>query len=281
MQPPKIKIAINGTKIHRPIKPPSKTGELYTRFSACAGFAIRRGARSLRPLTTSPHNQRSNKSTAPHLQNRRPLGYVLDLRIATDCAPHRRGSQSPVATHPNRKFLRLSNYDYSQPGMYFLTICTHERQSIFGAIDAGYEILNASGTFVESTWHALPHRFPNLKLDTFIVMPNHVHGIVFLESPQSSQKPVAASGAPTDRTSLAHVVRAFKSLSAIGVNKIRMTPHSPVWQRNYYEHIIRTVKSLDVLRRYIKENPATWHSDTENPLRVTTNPNEAITPQQP
>jgi putative transposase len=193
-----------------------------------------------------------------------------------------------MATHPNRKFLRLSTYDYSQPGMYFLTICTHDRQSIFGAIDAGYVFLNASGTLVESTWHALPHRFPNLKLDTFIVMPNHVHGIVFLETPQSSQKPVASialqsqrrlTGAPTNRTSLAHVVRAFKSLSAIGVNKIRMTPGFPVWQRNYYEHIIRTGKSLDRLRRYIKENPARWHSDAENPLRITSDQSDPIPPQ--
>ncbi|MGB9333694.1 MAG: transposase [Candidatus Acidiferrales bacterium] len=168
--------------------------------------------------------------------------------------------------HPNRKSIRLPHYDYSHPGMYFVTICTHRREPILGAIDAGYMIPNAAGKFVEQIWHALPNRFPNLKTDKFILMPNHVHAILFLESPQSS--PGGASPAPTTRTSLAAVVCAFKSQSAIGVNKIRMTPNHPVWQRNYFEHIIRTPQSLDDLRRYIQENPARWPSDEENPLQI-------------
>jgi putative transposase len=191
--------------------------------------------------------------------------------------------------HPNRKSIRLPTYDYSSPGMYFVTICTHQREPTLGAIDAGYMIPNDAGKFVEQIWHALPIRFPNLKTDKFILMPNHVHAILFLESPQSN--PGAASGAPTTATSLtrasialqsgseltgaltrhpslAAVVRAFKSQSATGVNKIRMTRSDPVWQRNYFEHIIRTPQSLDDLRRYIQENPARWHSDEENPLRV-------------
>lgn len=170
------------------------------------------------------------------------------------------------AVHLNRKSIRLPHYDYSHPGMYFVTICTHEREPILGTIDAGYMIPNAAGKFVQQIWNALPNRFPNLKTDKFILMPNHVHAILFLETPQPS--PGAASGAPTTRISLARVVRAFKSQSAIGINKIRTTPKLPVWQRNYFEHIIRTPQSLDGLRRYIQENPARWPHDEENLLRI-------------
>jgi putative transposase len=177
-----------------------------------------------------------------------------------------RGTISPriirPSLYPQRKSIRLPHYDYSSPGMYFVTICTHHREPILGAIDAGYMIPNDAGEFAQQTWHALPRRFPNLKTDAFILMPNHVHAILFVETPQLS--PGAASGAPTTRTSLASVVRAFKSESARGVNRIRMTPNSPVCQRNYFEHIIRTSQSLEDLRRYIRENPGRWSTDEEN-----------------
>jgi putative transposase len=175
-------------------------------------------------------------------------------------APH----NPPV--YPNRKSIRLPNYDYSHPGMYFVTICTHQREPILGTIDAGYMIPTDAGKLVDQIWHALPNRFPNLKTDKFILMPNHVHAIMFLETPRSS--PGGASPAPTTRASLADVVCAFKSQSAIAINKIRMTPNHPVWQRNYFEHIIRTPQSLDNLRRYIQENPSRWPTDEENPTRV-------------
>jgi len=168
--------------------------------------------------------------------------------------------------YSNRKSIRLPHYDYSHPGMYFVTICTHQREPILGTIDAGYMIPTAAGKFVEQTWHDLPNRFPNLKTDKFTLMPNHVHAILFLESPQSS--PGGASPAPTTRMSLAAVVCAFKSQSAIGINKIRMTPNRQVWQRNYFEHIIRTPQPLDELRRYIQENSTRWATDEENPKRV-------------
>ena len=145
--------------------------------------------------------------------------------------------------YPDRQSTRLPNYDYAHPGMYFITICTHEREPILSAIDSGYTILTPIGQFVEQTLLALPSRFPNLKTDKFILMPNHIHAILFLESRQSSQKPDGASPAPTKRTSLSDVVCAFKSLSTIGVNKMRISPSNLLWQRNYYEHIIRTTMS--------------------------------------
>jgi len=178
------------------------------------------------------------------------------------------------AVYPDRQTIRLPHYDYSRPGMYFVTICTHQREPILGVIDAGYVIPTDAGKFVEQTWFTLPNRFPNLKTDKFVLMPNHVHAILFLESSPSSQKPGASvasqlhpqlTPAPTKRTSLADIVCAFKSISTIGVNKIRMTPSQLLWQRSYYEHIIRTGESLDQLRRYIQENPARWPTDEENP----------------
>jgi putative transposase len=167
--------------------------------------------------------------------------------------------------YPDRQTIRLPNYDYVRPGMYFVTICTHEREPILGALNAGYVTPTDAGKLVEQTWHTLPSRFPNLRTDEFILMPNHVHAILFLESPQSSQKPGGASPAPTKRSSLADVLCAFKSISTIGVNKIRMTPGQLLWQRNYFEHIIRSSQSLDQLRRYIAENPARWPADEDNP----------------
>ena len=167
--------------------------------------------------------------------------------------------------YPDRQTIRLPHYDYARPGMYFVTICTHQREAILGTIDAGYAIPTDAGKYVEQSWLALPNRFPNMRTDKFVLMPNHVHAILFLETRQSSQKPGGASPAPTKRTSLADVVCAFESLSTIGVNKIRMTPGQLLWQRNYYEHIIRSGQSLDQLRRYIEENPARWSADEENP----------------
>jgi putative transposase len=167
------------------------------------------------------------------------------------------------AVYPDRQSIRLPDYDYSRPGMYFVTICTHQREPILGVIDAGHVIPTDAGKFVEDTWLALPNRFPNLRTDEFTLMPNHVHAILFIESRQS--RPGGASPAPTKRTSLADVVCAFKSISTLGVNKLRITPGQLLWQRNYYEHIIRSSQSLVQLRRYIQENPARWSTDEENP----------------
>ncbi|HEV2315732.1 MAG TPA: transposase [Candidatus Acidoferrales bacterium] len=124
---------------------------------------------------------------------------------------------------------------------------------------------NPAGKAVWNVWRELPERFPAIELDAFVVMPNHVHGILFLCSPET---PGAASSAPTkvaaNAPALGLILRAFKSLTAAAVNRILHRTGS-VWQRNYYEHIVRSAKDLDAVRLYIAQNPMQWLNDRENP----------------
>ncbi len=165
-----------------------------------------------------------------------------------------------------RKNLRLRGYDYSLPGVYFITICTAKRKCLFGDIRGGQMIRNDAGDAVAEIWARLPQRFPNLSLDCFVVMPNHVHGVIVFNNPGTKQNRGAASSAPTNTVALGRVVRAFKSESAIRVNAILKTPGHSVWQRNYFDHIVRAGKELDEIRRYIHDNPSLWDSDPENSL---------------
>jgi len=145
--------------------------------------------------------------------------------------------------------MRLPGYDYAQPGAYFVTTCTQDRASLFGTIADGMMRLNAHGRIVRDTWLHLPDHYP-LELDAFVAMPNHVHGIIVIPSVGAGFKP-----APT----LSEIVRAFKTFSA------RRIGH-PVWQRNFHEHIIRSEASLERIRQYIVDNPASWAFDRENPF---------------
>ena len=145
----------------------------------------------------------------------------------------------------HRRSIRLQGFDYSQAGAYFITICTHNR-ALFLQAERVQEV-------VRSAWHDLPLRFPSVVLDEFVIMPNHVHGIISLRG--------AASSAPT----LGRVVRAFKSVSAIAANKALGRSGQPFWQHNYYEHVIRDEEELNAVRRYIRENPLKWSDDPDNP----------------
>jgi putative transposase len=147
--------------------------------------------------------------------------------------------------HHHRRSIRLSGYDYSQPGAYFVTICTYKRQLSLEAEQAK--------EIVRSAWDSLAARFPHVMLDEFVLMPNHIHGIIILKG--------AASSAPT----LGQIVRAFKSLSAIEANRVRNAPNQPFWQRNYHEHIIRDEDELNIVRQYIRDNPLKWQDDPDNP----------------
>ena len=157
----------------------------------------------------------------------------------------------------HRRSIRLQGFDYSQAGAYFITICTHNR-ALFLQAERVQEV-------VRSAWHDLPVRFPSVVLDEFVIMPNHVHGIIMLMG--------AASGAPTDRAAsgaptLGRVVRAFKSVSAITANEALGRSGQPFWQRNYYEHVIRDEEELNVVRRYVRENPLRWSDDPDNPANL-------------
>ncbi len=173
----------------------------------------------------------------------------------------------------HRRSIRLNGYDYAGDGAYFVTICVQGRECLFGKVAEGDVRLNPAGEIVKDVWERLPERFPAIVLDQFVVMPNHFHGIIvmndvgaLLAAPRMSDVVTqgAASGAPT----LGGIMRAFKSVSAITINRLRDNSGVPVWQRNYYERILRNDGELDRARRYIRENPLKWDSDRENPVNV-------------
>jgi REP element-mobilizing transposase RayT len=166
-----------------------------------------------------------------------------------------------------RRSLRLAGYDYSAPGMYFVTVCTEAKVALFGEIHGSGVKLNAAGDVVVGAWMEIPERFVGVQLDSFVVMPNHFHGVIFILSggvgntKSKDSDEGAASSAPT----LGKIMRAFKSISAIRVNEVLGRKGRAVWQRNYFERIVRRGKDLDDVRRYIAENPERWGEDEENP----------------
>ena len=156
----------------------------------------------------------------------------------------------------HRRAIRLPGYDYSQTGVYFITFCTLHREYLLGQVADGQMFLNAAGETLWHLWAVLPERFPTVSADAFMVMPNHVHDIIIINLASGG----AASGAPT----LGEFIRAFKSIAAIAINRLLGRVGQPLWQRNYYEHIIRDDESLNRIREYIFTNPLIWHLDREN-----------------
>jgi len=159
-----------------------------------------------------------------------------------------------------RRSIRWRGYDYTQNGAYFVTLCTHDRSHMLDNT-----ILKQ---IVQKTWDDLPKRFPSIVLDEFVIMPNHVHFVLRIESVGSdTEKKAGASPAPT----LGDVVGAFKSLSARGwlkwVRENESDKSARLWQRNYYDRVIRNEMELNRIRQYIRNNPAQWAQDHENPHR--------------
>ena len=162
------------------------------------------------------------------------------------------------------KTIRLTGYDYSQAGSYFVTICTYNRRLIFGDVVNGASNLNTFGRMVEQTWFDLVNHYPNVELDEFIVMPNHVQGIVVLQQyVEAGLKP-----APTTKQikhGLPEIVRGLKTFSSRRINSVRGTPGTPLWQRGYHDHIIRNDNDLAQIRHYIRHNALKWADDRYNP----------------
>ena len=152
-----------------------------------------------------------------------------------------------------------------------MTICAWNRECLFGEIKDGEMLLNEYGRSVREHWDAIAGHFNNLETDEFVVMPNHIHGIVSLSNvgaqfiapfkKTTTEKQGVMNHAPT----IGEIVRAFKARCTRAISKIRNTPGVPVWQRNYYEHIVRTEKELHTIRQYIRYNPLKWAEDEENP----------------
>jgi len=181
--------------------------------------------------------------------------------------------------------MRLKEYDYSQPGAYFVSIVTQGRICRFGEVENGEMILNAAGKMAHEEWLALPKRFPTIALGAFVIMPNHSHGIIEInESVGSGLVPdrdglIAMTVAQNDEISpiLGDIIGAFKSITTVkyirGVKNLGWdTFEKHLWQRNYYEHIIRDQKDWERIHSYIEANPVNWGSDDENPSKITTNP---------
>ncbi len=159
-----------------------------------------------------------------------------------------------------RKSIHLKNYDYSLPGAYFFTICVQGRACILGDVVENGMRPSPLGSMVQECWDALPSHYPNVVLDSFVVMPNHVHGIISLDAVSAR-----AGLRPAPTKPMSEIVRAFKSFSGRTINLHRGTPGMPVWQRNYYEHVIRGENDLNKIREYILNNPLQWALDEENP----------------
>ncbi len=169
----------------------------------------------------------------------------------------------------NRHSIRLGGYDYASEGGYFVTIVTHLRKCLFGSIVNDEIRLNQFGNLVKKEWFHTAKLRPNIELlpDEFVVMPNHIHGIIWINdlhcrgslqrtpTIERFQKPVSNS-IPT-------IIRLFKSTMTKQINLIRQTPYEPVWQPNYYEHIISSEKDYENIANYIDSNPLTWQTDKE------------------
>jgi len=174
---------------------------------------------------------------------------------------------------PVRRATRLPGFDYTTPGAYFVTVCAHDRACLFGDVVDGVMRVNDYGEIVQQTWDALPAHFPHVALDQFVIMPNHAHGIIVLNDNDAVgaafRRPhnrvlhhhPGGGTPPLRRPSLGHVVGYFKYQSTKRINLLRHAPAQPVWQRNYYEHVIRNDADLAAIRDYIAGNPARWADD--------------------
>ncbi|MFA5631197.1 MAG: transposase [Porticoccaceae bacterium] len=162
-----------------------------------------------------------------------------------------------------RNTLRLSSFDYSQAGAYFVTVCTHRQECIFGNIRNGVMQLNELGGLVAQEWQQSTAPYPSMALDAWVVMPNHLHGIVIVEECATQPQAMWRLAAKRGRRNMAlpKWIGRFKMLSAKHVNRVRNTPGKPLWQRNYWEHVVRNDSDMARIREYIHNNPARWELD--------------------
>ena len=153
---------------------------------------------------------------------------------------------------------RAEGFDYANSGVYYVTVRTHEGRFLLGDIEDGVMKLSPFGRVVERLWNALPTHFTCVTLDAFVVMPNHLHGVLYLEDGLN----------PITPHSLSAVIGALKSFSSREINQMRETPGGDVWQRSFYDHIVRNGADLERVRTYIHANPGNWPWDRHNPDRI-------------
>jgi REP element-mobilizing transposase RayT len=178
----------------------------------------------------------------------------------------------------HRRSIRLKGHNYTQPGAYYITLCTKARQCLFGDVVKGEMQLNSLGHIAFTRWQAIPDHFPHVELDAFVVMPNHLHGILVISDTderarqcraptikQNHSPKIEQFGKPVSG-SIPTVIRSYKGAVTKRINLICNTKYtSLIWQRDLYEHISRDEESLHNIRQYIVENPWRWADDPENP----------------
>ena len=194
----------------------------------------------------------------------------------------KKSQYSPENFH--RQSIRLKGYDYSSPGYYFVTICTYHKKCLFGEVIEGQMKLNDHGTLVLKQWNRIPDHFRKIQLDEMVIMPNHIHGIINIidvgakhnnsdsctktNDIGSDASPLPKKRTPigTKRNSLSSIIQNFKSITSRQFNRINGKSNVKLWQRNFYDHIIRNEESLNRIREYIIYNPLKWEFDKENPI---------------
>jgi len=177
----------------------------------------------------------------------------------------------------HRRSIRLKGYDYTQPGAYFITFCTHQRMHLFGEVIEGEMILNDRGKIARDEWFKTAELRSYVKLyeDEFTIMPNHGHGIIWIEDDTVGARRRRAPtvdniekfGKPV-KGSIPTIVRAYKSAVTYAVNKLESQRGAVLWQKNYYEHIIRNERELNNIGWYIVNNPRNWQLDRDNPQNI-------------
>lgn len=179
-----------------------------------------------------------------------------------------------------RKSIRLAGYDYSQPGAYFITICVNKRLSLLGDVVGSAIALSELGRLTDRWWRKLSEKFSNIELDQYTIMPNHVHGVILIVGadpcvcPKSTDPRVCPKSTNTGEhagSPLHRVVQWFKTMSTneyfrAAKQKGMVRFERKLWQRGYYEHIVRNENELNRIREYILYNPLNWALDRENPL---------------
>ncbi len=168
----------------------------------------------------------------------------------------------------HRRSIRLHGFDYRLPGLYFVTLCAYRRAWLFGQVDDGTMVLNAYGRAIAAAWKTIPRNNPHVRLDAFQVMPNHIHGIIEIsalpdiaDAIADASQPAGARPRGPSTGSLGAILAGFKATATRRINALRHVQGEPIWQCNYWEHVVRNEDELVRIRTYIVSNPALWVED--------------------
>ena len=184
------------------------------------------------------------------------------------CPRNEMNDKLPDTGLPKRKTVRLHGFDYASGGGYFVTLCASERHSLFGRIEEALVVLSRIGEIVQRCWLELPRHFPTVMVDEYTIMPNHVHGILFLtedETGTACRAPTREEFGKPAPASLSTIIRSLKSAVTREARADGFIMNESIWQRGFYEHVVRSESELEEVRKYIFNNPAQWEFDKENP----------------